>query len=49
MMLSGIFPANMDNRQSTTTILHMVGSYGSYLFFLIGTFTYPKLMKQSTY
>ena len=49
MMLSGIFPANMDNRQSTTTILHMVGSYGSYLFSLIGTFTYPKLMKQSTY
>lgn len=49
MAFSGVFPADMDNRMSTTTILHMVGSYGSYLFFLIGAFTYPRLMKHSNY
>lgn len=49
MSFSGIFPADMDERSSTTTILHMVGSYGSYIFFLIGAFTYPKLMKQDRY
>lgn len=49
LMFSGVFPADMENRSSTTTILHMVGSYGSYLFFLIGTFTYPKLMKANSY
>jgi hypothetical membrane protein len=49
MSFSGVFPADMDNRQSLTTLLHMVGSYGSYLFFLIGAFTYPKLMRKSNY
>ena len=49
MTFSGVFPADMDNRSSATTILHMVGSYGSYIFFLVGTFTYPKLMKKSSY
>lgn len=49
MMISGVFPANMDNRESATTILHMVGSFGSYIFFLIGVFTYPKLMKANPY
>lgn len=49
MVISGIFPADMDDRQSTTTLLHTVGSIGSYIFFLIGAFTYPKLMKKSDY
>lgn len=49
MTFSGIFPANMGDRFSETTILHMVGSYGSYIFFLIGSFTYPKLMKFNSY
>ncbi len=49
MAFSGIFPADMDIRSSTTTILHMVGSFGSYLFFLIGAFTYPKVMKKNAY
>lgn len=49
MSLSGIFPGDFDNRQSTTMILHTVGSFGSYLFFLIGAFTFPKQMKKSEY
>jgi len=49
LMVSGIFPANMDNRTANSTILHMIGSYGSYIFFLIGTFSYSKLMKVNRY
>lgn len=49
MSLSGIFPGDFDNRQSTTMLLHTVGSFGSYIFFLIGAFTYPKQMKTSEY
>ena len=49
MAVSGIFPADMDDRQSTTMLLHTVGSLGSYIFFLIGAFTYPKLMDKSDY
>ncbi|MHA6697490.1 DUF998 domain-containing protein [Chryseobacterium sp. A301] len=49
MAFSGVFPADMDHRSSTITVLHKVGSYGSYLFFLIGTFSYPKLIKHSNY
>ena len=49
MSLSGIFPGDFDNRQSTTMLLHTVGSFGSYLFFLFGAFTSPKQMKQSEY
>lgn len=49
MAVSGIFPADMDDRQSTTMLLHTVGSLGSYIFFLIGAFTYPKLMDKTDY
>lgn len=48
MTLSGIFPADMENRKSTTTILHMIGSYGSYISFLFTAFTYPKIWKKNT-
>ena len=49
MVISGIFPGDFDNAQSTTMLLHTVGSFGSYIFFLIGAFTYPKLMRKSEY
>ncbi|NBW36298.1 MAG: DUF998 domain-containing protein [Cytophagia bacterium] len=49
MTLSGVFPADMDNRQSVTSLLHSVGSMGCYLFFLLGAFTFPKLMKDTAY
>lgn len=49
MTISGIFPGDFDNRQSTTMLLHTIGSFGSYIFFLIGAFTYPKQMRKSKY
>ena len=49
MSLSGIFPGDMDNRESVTSLLHLTGSIGSYIFFLIGAFTYPKQMRRSDY
>ena len=49
MTLSGIFPGDFDNKQSTTMLLHTVGSFGSYIFFLIGAFAYPKLMNKTDY
>ncbi|MBT8219939.1 MAG: DUF998 domain-containing protein [Bacteroidia bacterium] len=49
MSFSGIFPGDFDNKNSTTMLLHTIGSFGSYAFFLLGAFTYPKLMKTSTY
>lgn len=49
MALSGIFPGDFDDRASLTMLLHTIGSFGSYLFFLVGAFTYPKQMKKTTY
>ena len=49
MAVSGVFPGDFDNRQSTTMLLHTLASFGSYLFFLVGAFTYPKQMKRSAY
>jgi hypothetical membrane protein len=49
MSLSGIFPGDFENRQTTTMLLHTVGSFGSYIFFLIGAFTYPRQMKKNEY
>ena len=49
MIVSGIFPGDFDNRESTTMLLHTVGSFGSYIFFLIGAFTYPKQMRKNEY
>lgn len=49
MSLSGFFPGDFDNKHSVTMLLHSVGSFGSYLFFLIGSFTYPRHMSKSEY
>jgi len=49
MAMSGIFPADMEDRSSLTTIMHTIGSFGSYLFFLIGGFAYPRIMRRSGY
>lgn len=49
MAISGIFPGDFDDRTSTTMILHTVGSFGCYIFFLMGAFTYPKLLRESNY
>ncbi|MBW8361054.1 MAG: DUF998 domain-containing protein [Kaistella sp.] len=47
MSFSGIFPADMENRQSTTALLHMTGSFGSFLSFLVAAFTYPKIWRKN--
>ena len=49
MVVSGIFPGDFDNRQSATMLLHTLGSLGSYIFFLIGAFTYSRVMNKSYY
>ncbi len=49
MIISGIFPGDFENRQSLSMLLHTIGSIGSYIFFLIGAFTYPKLMNKLNY
>jgi hypothetical membrane protein len=49
MALSGIFSADMDDRQSSTSVLHTIGSIGCYLFFLVAAFSYPRVMKTSAY
>jgi len=49
MTISGVFPGDFDNKQSLTMLLHTVGSFGSYIFFLVGAFTYPKLMQKTAY
>lgn len=49
MALSGIFPGNFDDRRSFTMLIHTIGSFGSYLFFLLGAFTYPKRMAESVH
>lgn len=49
MAFAGIFPGDFDNKQSLTMLLHTVGSFGSYICFLIGAFTYRTQMKKDTY
>ncbi|MCE2997464.1 MAG: DUF998 domain-containing protein [Cyclobacteriaceae bacterium] len=49
MSLAGIFPGDFDNRQSLTMLLHSLGSFGSYVLFLVAAFTFPGRMAQSNY
>lgn len=49
MALAGIFPGDFDNRQSVTMLLHSIGSFGSYVFFLLSAFTIPKQMQKKAY
>lgn len=49
MTVSAIFPGDFDDRQSTTMLLHTIGSFGSYAFYLLAAFTYPRHMKASSY
>ena len=49
MAISGVFPGDFDNKTSITMLLHTIGSFGSYIFFLISAFSYPKQMKKSAY
>jgi hypothetical membrane protein len=49
MALAGIFPADMDNRRSATMLLHVVGSWGSFIGFLVAAFSYPRQWKKDPY
>lgn len=46
---AGVFPGDLEDRDSLTTILHAVGSLGSGLFFVIAVFCYIPAMKASAY
>ena len=46
MALSGAFPANMADFSSTTTRLHLVGSFGCYAAFLIAGFWFPSFFRR---
>ncbi|GAA4884626.1 hypothetical protein GCM10023311_03850 [Flaviramulus aquimarinus] len=49
MIISGIFPGDFDNKQSVTMLLHTIGSFGSYIFFLLGALSYVKLMNKTKF
>ncbi len=49
MAISGVFPGDFENKNSLTMLLHTIGSFGSYIFFLMGAFTIPKQMKKTVY
>lgn len=49
MALAGVFPGDFENKRSATMLLHTIGSFGSYLFFLTGAFTYPRQMSKTAY
>lgn len=46
MFISGVFPGDFNDRQSTSMLLHTVGSFGSYIFFLIGAFSFASHIKK---
>jgi hypothetical protein len=46
MSISGIFPGDFDNRTSPKMIFHAMGSF---VFFLIAAFAYPKQFRISEY
>lgn len=46
MALSGAFPANMADFQSATTRIHIIGSFGCYLAFLIAGFWFPSCFRK---
>ena len=48
-LLAGIFPGNFDDKTSLAMILHIIGSLGSGLFFVIAVFSYISSMRASLY
>lgn len=46
MCVSGIFPGDFENRASTTMILHAVGSFGSFVAFLVAGFWFPVMFRR---
>ena len=48
LALAGVFPADMDNRLSTTTVVHYVGSLGSGVAFILAAFWLPSRFRKSS-
>lgn len=47
MAMSGVFPGDFDNRTSLTMVLHAIGSFGSFVAFLLCGFTLPWIMRHN--
>ncbi|MGZ9275339.1 MAG: DUF998 domain-containing protein [Nitrospira sp.] len=47
MALSGAFPGDFEDRSSPSMIMHLVGSLGSYVAFLVAGFGLPAAMRSS--
>ena len=45
MAMSGVFPGDFDNRSSFTMVMHAIGSFGSFIGFLICGFSLPRIMR----
>ena len=48
MALSGAFPGDFENRQSPSMLMHLVGSLGSYIAFLVAGFGLPRVTRSSS-
>lgn len=46
MAMSGVFPGDFGQRDSTTMLLHTIGSIGSFVAFLLAAFSYPPQLKK---
>ncbi len=46
MAMSGVFPGDFDNRTSFTMVLHAIGSFGSFVSFLVCGFTLPWILRR---
>ena len=47
MTLSGIFPGDLAHRTSLTTTMHLVGSFGSYVAFLVAGLWFPVYFRKN--
>ncbi|WP_318013399.1 DUF998 domain-containing protein [Paucibacter sp. Y2R2-4] len=48
LALAGVFPADMNNKPSTTTVVHSVGSFGSGVAFIIAVIWLPCHFRKSS-
>ena len=46
MAFSGVFPGDFEDRTSFTMIMHAIGSFGSFFFFLVCGFSIPWLLRR---
>lgn len=49
MAVAGLFPGDFEHSTSFTTVMHAVGSFGSFIAFLVAAFTYPLYLRKSDF